>query len=904
MNRVDTTVKPTDEFSTLPPSIQTLFSTLATSNGEIDVTGSKPNESATPEQKANLESICSQVGAALSDSGDVPNAAPSMGSVTITNSFVIGNSVQITASALVPGKPDWEGLSKAYASFIEATVSDLGTNRARILTARTSDHIVVRRRQLVVTGIVKDSPQLGQISDAPCPSDATSKVTVCQVVSASFVAAFNDMDEAVLLATLTNNTQSQIYPRLNETLFSVNPGTAIHVVAASDIVRVNNTKPTKPSMTDEGGDSGGSNAVQIIGALVIVGIVLGGPLYYWKTRRRDKGRTNTAHQEKDEVVEIADDEEAGLERAPSFRVKSTYTEDEESEEEEQENESNGSYTNDDDSPSKNDQNGKAGGKKFKAFRLGKKRDSSSDDDIGILESNDGLAPGIDDYDNYEFDEPSELFVNDNADNIWGDSNWGNTTNLTTDKNDSEFVRDDSGPKTTANEDGNEHTDWSRSQSTGSNSAFETSSVVSGVSGDNVAQLGGLVDKGQWGGVLQTAAQFHNNLNDSISSRNSDHHSFTSNKSNTETSHYDDNPVEITDDNSDDQTPMTKASLTSEEQRRTEVYRLQIEDLIRKTAPDEIANVPSMMEKFVGREAELINTLQTMHERLVSQRALKAVHKSKAIRARDVRDFASGGAETSAVIAAACMISSEEDAIDYNQGDFDYEGDESYYDRDDPEGSGSGSGSYDNDENLSYKYDDDDDEDDQKYNDEEDQSQSGSYDEDGDDGRIGRYDDEYGEDDDARSGSGSYDDDDGQEGRLGGSIVDENNEHYDYDDNDQSVHSNEYNDEDDHSRASEYDDDETNDFDEFGSPTNRENDYDDEYEDDDAFGDEGERFDDEEFDDDFIGSASGSGSHTGTYEGKEASTYASHSGSGSKSHSHNFVYDDGDGSYYSDEEHDK
>ena len=105
--------------------------------------------------------------------------------------------------------------------------------------------------------------------------------------------------------------------------------------------------------------------------------------------------------------------------------------------------------------------------------------------------------------------------------------------------------------------------------------------------------------------------------------------------------------------------------------------------------------------------------------------------------------------------------------------------------------------------------------------------------------------------------------------------------------------------DDHSGASEYDDNDHDDFTEFGSPEKRGNKFDDDYDEDDAFGDEGERFDDEEFDDDFIGS--GSGSHTGSRDVKEGSTFASHSGSGSKSHSHSFVYDDGDGSYYSDEE---
>jgi hypothetical protein len=892
MSRLDTTVNPTDDLTALPPAIQSLYTTLATSGGEIDVTGSKPNETPTPEQTAHLERICNEVGTALSASGSDPGSSPSSGSVTINNAFVIANNVQITASMLQPGKPDWETLNKAYGLFITTSVSDLSTNRVRR----------VRQRLLAITGVLKDSPQLGHIKDAPCPVDALSKDSVCQLVFASFVAEFIDLNETVALATLTNNTQAQINPRLNDTLLSVDPSIKIYIVGPSDeIVLKNNsaTKPPKQIAIEEGDDSGGANVVQIIGALVILGILFGGPVYYWKSRRQTNKKPSAVDDVKYEDTAELVDQEAGIERATSLQVKHTFTDEEESEEEDPDIDEDGSSSNDDDdSPTKNDQSGKAGGKKFKPFRLGKKKGLISDDDIGILESNDGLAPGTDDFDDYLFDEPSELFAGENMDAVWGDSNWGVPTSAVADNKKSALIVDDSTPKNAENE--NEHNEWSHSQSSGSNSAFETGSVISGVSGDNVAQLGGMVDKGQWGGVLQTAAQFHNNLNDSISSHSSDQPSITSHKSFTETSHYDDNPEEVNDELSDDRTPMTKVSVTSEELRRTDMYRQQIEELVRKTAPDEIGNVDSMMEKFVGREAELINTLQTMHDRLVSQRSLKAVHKSKAIRARDIRDFASGGAESSAVIAAACMINSEEDAMDYNQGDFDYEDKDSYYDGDDPEGSVSGSRSYDNENDENYNYDDDNDQSQSDTYDEDDDNHNGSYNDSNkdhyaDENHSGRYnDDDY--DDDDRSGTGSYDAD-GQSQRQGGCFNEEDNDPTDYGYNDDG--NIEMNDEEEYSQDSEYNDDESNNFGRFGNPEKRDANYGNDYDEDDAFGDEGERFDDEEFDDDFIGSRSDS--HTGSYDVKEGSTFASHSGSGSKSHSHSFVYDDGDGSYYSDEE---
>lgn len=41
------------------------------------------------------------------------------------------------------------------------------------------------------------------------------------------------------------------------------------------------------------------------------------------------------------------------------------------------------------------------------------------------------------------------------------------------------------------------------------------------------------------------------------------------------------------------------------------YRAVIEALVREVVPDEIEHVDSMMEQFVGREEELINTLRNM-----------------------------------------------------------------------------------------------------------------------------------------------------------------------------------------------------------------------------------------------------------------------------------------------------
>lgn len=46
------------------------------------------------------------------------------------------------------------------------------------------------------------------------------------------------------------------------------------------------------------------------------------------------------------------------------------------------------------------------------------------------------------------------------------------------------------------------------------------------------------------------------------------------------------------------------------------YRAQIEELVREVVPDELGNVDAMMEQFVGREEELLETLQNMAEMAV------------------------------------------------------------------------------------------------------------------------------------------------------------------------------------------------------------------------------------------------------------------------------------------------
>jgi len=62
-------------------------------------------------------------------------------------------------------------------------------------------------------------------------------------------------------------------------------------------------------------------------------------------------------------------------------------------------------------------------------------------------------------------------------------------------------------------------------------------------------------------------------------------------------------------------------------------RSEVELLVRRVVPDELDNVDEMMLQFKGREEELVETLRTMQERTVAQRARQAVRKTAKMEAK-------------------------------------------------------------------------------------------------------------------------------------------------------------------------------------------------------------------------------------------------------------------------------
>jgi hypothetical protein len=91
------------------------------------------------------------------------------------------------------------------------------------------------------------------------------------------------------------------------------------------------------------------------------------------------------------------------------------------------------------------------------------------------------------------------------------------------------------------------------------------------------------------------------------------------------------------------------------------YRQEVEALVRRVVPEEIDNVDEMMNQFKGREEELIETLRTMQERAVAQKARAAGQRSAKMEARKTAasNRAAGGA---AGIAAAVGITAAGAAV--------------------------------------------------------------------------------------------------------------------------------------------------------------------------------------------------------------------------------------------------
>lgn len=127
------------------------------------------------------------------------------------------------------------------------------------------------------------------------------------------------------------------------------------------------------------------------------------------------------------------------------------------------------------------------------------------------------------------------------------------------------------------------------------------SSVSSLDVARAAELDHLVDAGDWEGVVLAAAKYEGDESkDSLPSASI---SGSDTRSNADTAGQ-----------------TADSSVGSSKGLKRQEYRAIVEDLVQRVVPEEIQNVDEMMLQFRGREDELVETLRTMQERAVAQKA--------------------------------------------------------------------------------------------------------------------------------------------------------------------------------------------------------------------------------------------------------------------------------------------
>jgi hypothetical protein len=187
----------------------------------------------------------------------------------------------------------------------------------------------------------------------------------------------------------------------------------------------------------------------------------------------------------------------------------------------------------------------------------------------------------------------------------------------------------------------------RSRGTSRSSSREGDSIDAA----RASELDHLVDAGDWEGVVLAAAKFEaseSGRSDKSGTNSSAGSGGSDSGTGTGTLGTGGSPSE-----SNISESPSKAANRAE-------LRGEVEALVRRVVPEEIDNVDEMMNQFKGREEELVETLRTMQERAVAQKARTAGHKAAKTEARRSvqRGVVPGAATTTqppAPMTAATMI---------------------------------------------------------------------------------------------------------------------------------------------------------------------------------------------------------------------------------------------------------
>jgi len=148
---------------------------------------------------------------------------------------------------------------------------------------------------------------------------------------------------------------------------------------------------------------------------------------------------------------------------------------------------------------------------------------------------------------------------------------------------------------------------------------EDATSISSYDAARAAELDHLVDAGDWEGVVLAAARFEASEETSTGVGDSKERDSSSAQSSQHTT---------SGSGSGSQSPSASGSVvtTPSTSARREVIRDEVEALVQRVVPEEMENVDEMMLQFKGREDELIETLRTMQERQIAQKAREETQK--------------------------------------------------------------------------------------------------------------------------------------------------------------------------------------------------------------------------------------------------------------------------------------
>jgi hypothetical protein len=153
------------------------------------------------------------------------------------------------------------------------------------------------------------------------------------------------------------------------------------------------------------------------------------------------------------------------------------------------------------------------------------------------------------------------------------------------------------------------------------SSLRAKSLKEKIGSDKAEDLDRLIEAGDWEGIILAAAKYEADENGATNAYNIGNASVPS-------SNGSQNDLMVHEDNSDSEgeetgffseaTSKSSGTRNHNQNQTQDEYRATIMSLVEQVVPEEVDHVDEMLEQFLGREEELIETLETMQERAEAQ----------------------------------------------------------------------------------------------------------------------------------------------------------------------------------------------------------------------------------------------------------------------------------------------